>query len=333
MRPARKARRASRELAQRRASHFSRCPARFDRGATQRAGLQPRPNAKRFRRRCTSTRCSGKTVAKHPTALPYFPAVERNGLRAVFFDAGGTLIAPHPSVVDIYTRALKPLGIEPDPEALRRAYIGAWEEFDALVGPGRDRYSHYPGGEREYWQRYVRRVLQRVSSDERAAEAADALHAAFSDPGAWAVFPEVTRTLSALRERGLRLGVISNWDSRLRVLLSDLGLADRFDTITVSCEVGVEKPHHAIFERALESLGVEPHEALHVGDDPVSDFEGPRAAGMEAAVVFREGRIAAGARAVPAPDDSVTSLSSLEAVLGLIEGRTHADRTAKEDQP
>src|SRR5213593_1477681 len=170
------------------------------------------------------------------------PSMAVRDLKAVFFDVGGTLIAPRPSFPDIYSRVLVPLGIRVAAGDFQRAARETWGEFDALVGRGRDRYSHFEGGEREYWSRFVRRVLERVSQAEKAEEAAEILNETFSDPGVWSVFPEVRSTLRALHERGLRLGIISNWDSRLRRTLSGLGLAEAFETIVVSCEVGVEKP-------------------------------------------------------------------------------------------
>jgi putative hydrolase of the HAD superfamily len=102
----------------------------------------------------------------------------------------------------------------------------------------------------------------------------------------------------------MRLGIISNWDSRLRALLNALALANEFETVVISCEAGVEKPDRAIFERALANLGLSPHEAFHIGDDRISDFEGPRAAGMAAALVVRKGPAPEGVQTV----DSLTRL-------------------------
>lgn len=218
--------------------------------------------------------------------------------KVVFFDVGGTLIAPQPSLPEIYRRVLLPLGIDCDAAVFRQAAVETWGEFDALVGRGGDRYSHFPGGERTYWRRYVARLLGRLANGHRAAEAEAALHAAFSDPAAWAVFPEARETLKLLKARGLRLGVISNWDSRLRRLLGSLALAGEFEAIVVSCEVGVEKPSRAIFESALGTMGVRPGEAFHVGDDLVSDYDGARAAGIGSALIVRRGAPPGGVRTV-----------------------------------
>src|SRR5450432_1670918 len=93
-------------------------------------------------------------------------------------------------------------------------------------------------------------------------------------------FPEVPDVLEKLRARGLRLGVISNFDRRLYSNLEDIGLAPYFDHITISSEVGADKPHARIFERAVTAFGVAPSEALHVGDDPVRDWAGAESAGL-----------------------------------------------------
>lgn len=213
--------------------------------------------------------------------------VPTGSIKAVFFDAGGTLIEPYPSLPEIYAAVLSRLGIEIDPDALQSAAWDTWGEMTEIVGSGRDRYSHYEGGEGEFWRRFVHRVMERVGQADRAVEAARALHAAFSDPGAWRAFPEARDTLRALRARGLKLGVISNWDSRLRPLLEALDLAREFDAIVVSCEVRSEKPSPAIFRRGLEALGVRADEAFHIGDDLGGDYDGARMAGMEAALLVR----------------------------------------------
>ena len=92
-------------------------------------------------------------------------------------------------------------------------------------------------------------------------------------------FPKSTRCLSCLRSRGLKLGVISNFDRRLYAVFEHLGLTPYFERIIVSSEVGADKPDPAIFRYALDALRVEPGNALHVGDDPERDG-GAKAVGM-----------------------------------------------------
>jgi putative hydrolase of the HAD superfamily len=123
--------------------------------------------------------------------------------------------------------------------------------------------------------------------------------------------PEVAGTIRALKERGVRVGIISNWDSRLRALLAALGLSGEFERIIVSCEVGAEKPSRAIFAEAVEAMGTRPDEAFHVGDDLVSDYEGARSAGLESALLVRRG---------DAPPGAGATVSTLDAILPLVLG-------------
>lgn len=95
--------------------------------------------------------------------------------------------------------------------------------------------------------------------------------------------------LDALRARGLKLLVVSNWDSKLPALLDRLDLTRHFDAVVVSALVGASKPAREIFETALSVAGVAAHEALHVGDSPSEDYEGARAAGLPALLLDRAG--------------------------------------------
>jgi HAD superfamily hydrolase (TIGR01662 family) len=106
------------------------------------------------------------------------------------------------------------------------------------------------------------------------------------------VGPDVVPTLQALRSRGLRLGIVSNAAYLPRLMeqqLAALGLADYFDAVTFSSEVGVRKPQPAIYADALRKLGVDPSLTLFVGDRVREDVQGPQAMGMRA-VLTREWR-------------------------------------------
>ena len=111
---------------------------------------------------------------------------------------------------------------------------------------------------------------------------------------------ESIRLLDVLRERELRLAIVSNTATPgrlIRPLLADQGLASRVDTIVLSSEVGKRKPHAAIFRRALDELGVRPDRALFVGDRRFQDVLGAKRVGMRTvqAVWFRSDEHADGA--------------------------------------
>src|SRR5436309_2834944 len=97
------------------------------------------------RSRAVSSRRARRSSPRPLTSAILSPSMAPRPLEAVFFDVGGTLIAPRPSFPDIYSRVLVPLGIRVAAGDFQRAARETWVEFDALVGRGRDRYSHFEG--------------------------------------------------------------------------------------------------------------------------------------------------------------------------------------------
>lgn len=109
-----------------------------------------------------------------------------------------------------------------------------------------------------------------------------ALYETFATPAVWRLDPAALEVLKTLRQKGLRTGVVSNFDGRLPVLLERLGLRPWLDVVVYSSAVGSAKPEAAIFLEACRRAGVDPAEALHVGDDPDLDYRGARRAGLHA---------------------------------------------------
>ncbi|HVM59720.1 MAG TPA: HAD-IA family hydrolase [Verrucomicrobiae bacterium] len=193
--------------------------------------------------------------------------------RAIFFDVGGTLIQPYPSVGAVYASVAHRHGIDRTPDEMDRAFRRVWSE---MKRPG------LTVSRKEWWRELVFRVLGQDN-----ARCFEDLYNAFAEPDAWQIFSDVEETLRQARARGLHVGVISNWDDRLRGLLEKLGLAAYFDSMTISCEVGVEKPASAIFQAALRTAGVTADNAAHVGDSYEDDVRGAEAVGMRAVLVDR----------------------------------------------
>lgn len=200
-------------------------------------------------------------------------------LQALTFDVTGTLIHS-PRLGEIYSEVLQRHGIAIAPAEARRLVGVVWRELACLADPGRDRFTSHPEGERGWWRRFVERLCELHGAGPPSRFATAELFHRFGTPAGWEVYPEVPRVLAELREQGLRLGVISNWDGRLPGLLDKLGLARYFDAITWSAAAGVEKPDRRIFLQALRGLGVAPEAALHIGDGRLEDVEGAIAAGL-----------------------------------------------------
>lgn len=198
---------------------------------------------------------------------------------AVSFDVGGTLIEPWPSVGHVYAAmAQRWCGEAPDAAAVNRRFHAAW----ASRGTGFD-YS------RAAWAELVAATLRGLSPVAESPEFFVALYNHFAGPDPWWVFPDVIPALRMLQGRGVRLAVVSNWDPRLRPLLRALKLADYFEVIVVSGEVGWHKPDARLFEYAAERLGLPPDRILHVGDSEEADVRGALRAGWQVAWLARSG--------------------------------------------
>ncbi|WP_310584159.1 HAD family hydrolase [Deinococcus sp.] len=133
---------------------------------------------------------------------------------------------------------------------------------------------------------------------------------------AWAdcqLMPHSHEVLAELRQCGLKLGLVTNgWSEKQRQCMAGLGLADAFDTVIVSREVGCSKPEPRIYALALEQLGVQAAQTLFVGDSPLNDVAGPQSAGMKAALF-------PGGHAPPGHIRPDYVLTDLRGVLGIVE--------------
>lgn len=215
-------------------------------------------------------------------AAPDRPAPE---IKIIFFDAAGTLFHLPRGVGWHYREVALRHGLDLNEEALRGAFGAVWREMPSRPASRGPR----PDDDKGWWRELVERVLDRCGAvGEGSARDAyfEELYREFTLPGVWKLFPEVREILDALRPR-FRLGVISNFDGRLRAILSHLGILEMFDPVIISSEAGADKPDAWIFEQALARAGVAPGEAWHAGDDPERDWRGAAAAGMH---VFRLSR-------------------------------------------
>src|SRR6185436_14027056 len=154
---------------------------------------------------------------------------QRTGIGGVTFDVGGTLIQPWPSVGHVYSRVAERHGYQNLPAAeLNRRFSSAW----AAKGT----FSH----SRREWQKLVNETFRGLIP--ASEELFEDLYKRFGTRAAWRVFDDVPSVLDQLRARGFKLGIVSNWDERLRPLLNDVELSRYFDAFAISIEVGAAKP-------------------------------------------------------------------------------------------
>lgn len=199
-------------------------------------------------------------------------------IKAIFFDAAGTLIHLPQSVGFHYAYVGERIGLRLDASALDRAFSDCWKQAPArpaIDGPRED-------DDKGWWRDLVNRVLERVSPglDELDRDAFfEGAYSHFAEPGVWDIYPEVSEVLAALRTQ-FDLAVLSNFDGRLRMILEHLGVSKFFSHVFLSSELGADKPDPEIFRRALRLSGTQPNETLHVGDDPERDWQGATEAGL-----------------------------------------------------
>lgn len=232
-------------------------------------------------------------------------------LRAVLLDIGDTIMRPDPSWEHVYQLALREYGVDVDAEplgdALRSVFnsggYGFEGRFDATAET-----SHRRSMELD------RRAMEQLGLPAMPDAFFTRLNELFRVTSHWHVFPDVFPALDALKERGLTLGVVSNWVWTLPELLHSLDLVSRFDFIVASSRVGYEKPHRGIFDHALDLAGVPPDAAMHVGDNVRADVEGALAVGIAPVLIDRHARIAE-------PPAGVPLIHSLEELLPLVDAR------------
>lgn len=199
-------------------------------------------------------------------------------MKAIFFDAVGTLFYLTKSVGFHYALVGREIGLELDAAALDRAFIRAWKDMPAREpadGPRED-------DDKGWWRDLVMLVLEEVAPELDDLDADNFFEIAyehFTEAGVWELFPEVPDVLERLKPR-YDLSVVSSFDGRLRMILEQLGISKYFTHVFVSSEVGVDKPHPEIYRRSLQFVNAPAEEVLHVGDDPKRDWEAARAAGL-----------------------------------------------------
>jgi putative hydrolase of the HAD superfamily len=207
---------------------------------------------------------------------PFMPSA-----RAIFFDAGGTLLRERRSRAAIYAEAARRHGLPAGEDEVAAAMRACHSELPQRV-PGGFRYS------RPWFERFFAEVFGRLGHSKLPPGLPAELFARFEDPATFRVFEDVAPVLAELGRRRIALGVVSNWSPALQELLQRLGLARHFAFVLCSSVEETEKPDPEIFRRALARAGVAAVAALHVGDTPEKDLLGAQRAGIAALLLDRE---------------------------------------------
>jgi putative hydrolase of the HAD superfamily len=211
--------------------------------------------------------------------------------RVIFLDAVGTLFGVAGSVGQAYSTIAQQHGITADPERLNQAFFTAFKAAPPMAFPGSEPTT-IPQQEYNWWRRVAQQTFSSAGVIDKFVDFdgffAD-LYAYFATAAPWRIYPDAPKALQRWRRWGIELGVISNFDSRLHQVLAELNLAEYFQSVTISSEVGAAKPSPAIFAAALQKHGCSPAEAWHVGDSENDDLQGATAFGLKAVWLVRHG--------------------------------------------
>jgi putative hydrolase of the HAD superfamily len=216
-----------------------------------------------------------RRIVPQAESTPGF-SLDLSGIRAITFDVGGTLIEPWPSVGHIYAEVAAAHGWNGiSPRILNRNFVAAWAALKD--------FRHT----RRQWAALVDSTFCGLIETPPSKTFFPALYDRFGSHESWRIFDDVKPTLEDLKSKGLKLGVISNWDTRLRPLLRQLKLDACFDVIIVSCDLDSPKPSPEMFFETARRFGLPPRDILHVGDNFNMDVRGARGTGYNAVLLKR----------------------------------------------
>ena len=217
-------------------------------------------------------------------------------LKAVLFDLGMTLMRTA-SFPEIYRQILARFEISVPIEDIIRAQKATEIECDTST--------YEESRRKEFWTNYNVLLLKKLGVEENLVFVATQIDELWWDYSHIRLFPDVEATLSGLRAKGLKLGLVSNgFKQDLDNVLRELGLEKWFETIVCIDSCNCAKPNKGIFLFALDKMGIQANEAIFVGDSVLYDYEGALGVGIKPYLLDREGKI-------QNKYDTITSLTNL----------------------
>jgi putative hydrolase of the HAD superfamily len=203
-------------------------------------------------------------------------------IKAVFFDLGGTLVQTA-EVPEIFMRILKVFGIEVSYEEVFDAHEANKAELDVAAGQIRCGM--------EFWTEFNSRFLRRLGVGGDVETLARNISRLWLDNADVRFYPDVLEVLSWLKARNVKVGVVTNaLREDYEQILERLGATCLFDVVVGIDDCRRAKPDRQIFLYALDRLGVKPDEALFVGNELETDYNGATGAGLKALFIDRDGK-------------------------------------------
>lgn len=233
-------------------------------------------------------------------------------IKAVTFDARGTLVKVRFPVGEAYATVARRHGAALSSELIEAAFRRVFPSMPPLAFPPMPE-AEMLDRERHWWRTLVKRVVAEAGAVDDFDTFFEELYSIYRGAEAWKPYREAASVLCLLKSNRFKVGLISNFDSRIEEILVALNLSIWFDSVVFSSRAGVAKPHPGIFQRALAELEVQPEQVLHVGDSVPKDYEGARRTGMQALLMDRSGAERDSSRAV----DTISSLEEVLERLGV----------------
>jgi putative hydrolase of the HAD superfamily len=209
--------------------------------------------------------------------------------QVIFLDAVGTLFGVKGGVGEIYRQIAARFGVEVSPDRLDRSFIESFRTSSPLAFPGIES-DRVPELEFQWWHSLAYSTFESAGYLDQFSNFEAFfrnLYDYFATAEAWIVYGDVIPALQYWQDKGVELGIISNFDSRLHLVLQRLELDRFFQTITISSITGAAKPDPLIFQTALQKHDCPAERAWHIGDSRGEDYEGARALNIQAFLITR----------------------------------------------
>ncbi|MBE7410560.1 MAG: HAD-IA family hydrolase [Leptospiraceae bacterium] len=204
-------------------------------------------------------------------------------VKFIYLDVGDTLIHIKTNPGKIYYDILKSHNIiqaSYDKELLKKYFFDSWKFMNSKAPLNfQCRYTNHKYGNDGFWKELIGYFLSFFEKTELTEKVYLDIVNTFNDPNSWAIDETFFNLKEFSDKKNIQLGIISNWDIRLRSLLKNMNLLKYFTHIVISSEFGYEKPSEKIFIEGEKLAQVSPKNLIYVGDKPELDYFPPRKLG------------------------------------------------------
>lgn len=209
--------------------------------------------------------------------------------QVIFLDAVGTLFGISEPVGWVYAKFAEKYGVSVDRDCLDMAFYKTFKNAPPCTFPELTE-TEIPAAEYRWWATICRETFKECDVKSEFANFDiffSDLYNYFTTDLAWKIYPETITALKKWQQKGIELGVLSNFDTRLLTVLKILNISQYFQSVTISSLVGAAKPGKKVFQTALTAHRCLSENAWHVGDSWREDIEGALAAGLMAIEIDR----------------------------------------------